>query len=92
MGTQVINKKPPIRLAWSSARTQEYKALDFIANWYKSLIFRVEMLDIRPPAVIVPAERHFAGGGVFNGWFLSRYSGVRAWVDSQILRGIFYKF
>jgi hypothetical protein len=70
MGTQVIDKNPPIRLAWFGARTQEYKAFDFIANWYKSLIFRVESLDMRPPAVIVPAERYFACGGVFNGWIL----------------------
>ena len=65
MGAQVIDKNPPIRIAWSSARTQEYKAFDFIANWYKSLIFRVESLDIRSPAVIVPAEPYFVAGGVF---------------------------
>ena len=67
MGTHVIDKNPPIRLARSGARIQEYKAFHFIAIWYKSLIFRVKSLDVRPLAVVVPAELYFANGSVFNG-------------------------
>ena len=30
-------------------------------------MFRVKSLDMKSLTVIVPAERYFAGGGVFNG-------------------------
>ena len=59
LGTQVIDKNPPIRLAGSSTHTEEYEAFDFIANWYISLVFRVQQLDMRPPAIVVPYRTVF---------------------------------
>jgi len=62
MGPQGIDKNQPIRLAEFGARAQKYKAGDICNILYKidiGLISGIKSLNMRPPAVVLPAERYF---------------------------------
>jgi hypothetical protein len=60
LGIRVIDKSLPIRSIEFNACAQEYKAFDFIADWYIGLFFGVGSPDIRSPAVVLLTDQYFA--------------------------------